>query len=186
MKWSYKYAIVSFWINKMHYFFQLGKWKSIILYTKCYPNLVDRNVNSCSYDVHELGALLSQKSSRSRRTVKPVNFWTQVSGYGLYGYVFLKLQSFKRLQFNFRLTFSVLLMSRHADTEDDEMLLDLHDLGGKEAVKVLKSQISSLSGIPCEFLFFFHVIYFFTVHNCILSLSISYINTLFFHLLISN
>ncbi|KAL4019633.1 hypothetical protein IC575_018387 [Cucumis melo] len=37
---------------------------------------------------------------------------------------------------------------RHADTEDDEMLLDLHDLGGKEAVKVLKSQISSLSGIP--------------------------------------
>ena len=46
-------------------------------------------------------------------------------------------------------------MSRHADTEDDEMLLDLHDLGGKEAVKVLKSQISSLSGIPCEFLFFF-------------------------------
>ncbi|XP_022142235.1 putative nuclear RNA export factor SDE5 isoform X2 [Momordica charantia] len=37
---------------------------------------------------------------------------------------------------------------RNADTEDDEILLDLHNLGGREAVSVLKSQISSLSQIP--------------------------------------
>ncbi|XP_038881794.1 putative nuclear RNA export factor SDE5 [Benincasa hispida] len=37
---------------------------------------------------------------------------------------------------------------RNADTEEDEILLDLNDLGGREAVSVLKSQISSLSGIP--------------------------------------
>ncbi|KAG7026577.1 Monothiol glutaredoxin-S17 [Cucurbita argyrosperma subsp. argyrosperma] len=42
----------------------------------------------------------------------------------------------------------LLFEPRNADTEDDEMLLDLHDIGGKEAVRVLKSQISSLSGIP--------------------------------------
>jgi hypothetical protein len=37
--------------------------------------------------------------------------------------------------------------------EQDEMLLDLHDTGAKEAVRLLKCHLSSLSGIPCKSLF---------------------------------
>lgn len=48
------------WMNKIYYFFQLGKWNSpLFLYTNCYRNLVDWGANSCSYDVHEVGALFS-------------------------------------------------------------------------------------------------------------------------------
>ncbi|XWS15735.1 hypothetical protein CRYUN_Cryun34aG0027200 [Craigia yunnanensis] len=39
--------------------------------------------------------------------------------------------------------------TRNTETED-EMLLDLHDHGSKEAIRLLKFHLSSLAGIPCK------------------------------------
>lgn len=52
------------------------------------------------------------------------------------------------------LFFSFIMFSgRNRDTKND-LLLDLHDHGAKEAIRLLKCHLSSLSGIPSEYNFY--------------------------------
>lgn len=47
----------------------------------------------------------------------------------------------------------IMFSSRNRDTKND-LLLDLHDHGAKEAIRLLKCHLSSLSGIPSEYNFY--------------------------------
>lgn len=45
-----------------------------------------------------------------------------------------------------------MFIGRNEETEDT-VTLDLHENGAKEAIRLLKCHLSSLSGIPCKQLF---------------------------------
>lgn len=45
-----------------------------------------------------------------------------------------------------------MFIGRNEETEDT-VTLDLHENGAKEAIRLLKFHLSSLSGIPCKQLF---------------------------------